>query len=45
MDAVVFELTRVDDYASYGGAVTTDPLGRTVHDNICAMFDGTDQVP
>jgi hypothetical protein len=41
----VFELTRVDDHASDGGAVTTDPLGCTVYDYVCAVINGTDQVP
>src|SRR6266850_3150113 len=40
-----FDLTRVDDHASDCGAVTTDPLGRTVCDNVCPVFNGTDQVP
>jgi hypothetical protein len=31
-DATVLELTRVDDHARDGGAVTMDPLGRTVYD-------------
>jgi hypothetical protein len=44
-EATVLELTRVDDHASDGGAVTTDPLGRTVYDNICTVVNGTDQVP
>jgi hypothetical protein len=41
----VFELTRVDNHASDGSAVATDPLGRTVHDDICTVINRTDQVP
>ena len=43
-EATVLELTRVDDHASDGGAVTTNPLGRTVYHDICTVINGTDQV-
>ena len=45
LEAAVFDLTRIDDYPGDGGAVTTDPLGRTVADDICPEVNGTDQVP
>lgn len=38
------ELARVDDDAADGGAVTADPLGGRVDDNIGAVVDGADEV-
>jgi len=37
-------LTRVNDYPGDGGAVATNPLGCAMHDNICAMLNGANQV-
>ena len=38
------ELARVDDDTADGGAVTADPLGGRVDDNIGAVDDGADEV-
>jgi hypothetical protein len=38
-------LTGVDDNACDGGAVSTNPLGRTVHDDVRAVLNWTDQIP
>ena len=37
-------LTRINDNACDGGAVSADPLARTVHDDVRAVLDRTDQI-
>lgn len=38
------ELARIDDDAADGGAVTANPLGSRVDDDVSAVLDGSDEV-
>jgi hypothetical protein len=38
------ELARVYDDTSNGGTVASNPLGSTVHDDICAVLDWVDNI-
>lgn len=38
------ELAALDDHAAERGTVTAKELGGRVHDDICAVLDGTNQI-
>ena len=42
---VPVELAAVDDNTADRGAVSANPLGCGVHDNVCTVLDGSDIVP
>ena len=38
------ELARVNDDTSDGGTVASNPLGSTVHNDVCAVLDWVDNI-